>query len=775
MCSGALEALSAALFIVIFSAEVCAQHCPNACNLQLFTATDFHGRALAVNISFTHTFMPKSPVQSAPTWLANLRWLYVLFRQRFRKLRLRLSSVILRNQIALRVRRALFSPYNHVGSAKDPESLHYPRDRVTHSDMITILPSSESAHGGFDVVFALADTGAADQTLAINGAANADSQPDREMPVSMEAISASAVPASHSPDGSSTLSTTSTPRSSDDTRGPSATSKISAIFPEHFARYRLRETISRERVERTIEPQTFSFASEDTLPHGWIPILHPEGARYFCDPKRRIFTELNICEEQNFANLTQVVQHVVMAIHASGNEMAPHYSALLERAPYSPNSDLRIDLVIEMDPSKSEPICGYYYFVNHSERCLFFLHPVVPSDYLAALNTIDGPIEKERLRHGMECQYWKHCTIFPNAALPLTKQLIDELQDCIVYGIGDVSTSFTSTVTRSIEDLRHWLDIVRNFRHDDLGSASTLARMMEQFAHDRFLNFHGLPCARLNQNQSVYDSASKRKRRSYLFRIASPFLFFAPEVYRQSLENAYVDETALARVWEPFIHKLNTEWHDFTLFATVVLNANVAFLSIKSVDTLTDNGHHSVEQIASYLSIVASIGSIVLGLLLVRQNRTKFHESAVDIATSVGRRSSKRFGLELLAVIFSLPYALLVWSMIMFFVAFMATCMRVQDTVAWSTIGSAAAIMTALVLWCIWDAWDMQETADHASLLSTWGHAIGSAWRTILHPSSTENPPPESLQDHPPEAKRPSKPKRTLSLFARRVTEKDTK
>jgi uncharacterized membrane protein YozB (DUF420 family) len=49
------------------------------------------------------------------------------------------------------------------------------------------------------------------------------------------------------------------------------------------------------------------------------------------------------------------------------------------------------------------------------------------------------------------------------------------------------------------------------------------------------------------------------------------------------------------------------------------------------VDTLTNSGRHSIVQILSYLSIVASIGSIILGLLLIRQNRTKFHESAGQI------------------------------------------------------------------------------------------------------------------------------------------------
>jgi hypothetical protein len=45
----------------------------------------------------------------------------------------------------------------------------------------------------------------------------------------------------------------------------------------------------------------------------------------------------------------------------------------------------------------------------------------------------------------------------------------------------------------------------------------------------------------------------------------SPVLFFAPDVYLQSLEKAYVDRTVLTRVWKPLIHKLNTEWQDFTL------------------------------------------------------------------------------------------------------------------------------------------------------------------------------------------------------------------
>ena len=61
--------------------------------------------------------------------------------------------------------------------------------------------------------------------------------------------------------------------------------------------------------------------------------------------------------------------------------------------------------------------------------------------------------------------------------------------------------------------------------------------------------------------------------------------------------------------------------------ATVMLNANVAFLAIQSVD-VNDDPRRSAAQISSYLSVIANIGSIILGLLLMRQNRTKSKETA---------------------------------------------------------------------------------------------------------------------------------------------------
>ena len=65
----------------------------------------------------------------------------------------------------------------------------------------------------------------------------------------------------------------------------------------------------------------------------------------------------------------------------------------------------------------------------------------------------------------------------------------------------------------------------------------------------------------------------------------------------------------------------------------MLLNANVAFLAIPSVDP----GDHirTPAQLASYISIVTSIGSVVIGLLLLRQHRTKPQDAADEVVSLV--------------------------------------------------------------------------------------------------------------------------------------------
>ncbi|KAJ6462010.1 hypothetical protein C8R47DRAFT_100995 [Mycena vitilis] len=684
--------------------------------------------------------MPTSPfVQNARSCALDIRWLCTLLRERIERLPSALRFVLdalLRFQNIVRGFCPSY-PRNHNANTNQPGFLPY-HDQLQRTGS-QVLPSRHPAPLERKVDSIVGADPAVFKNETLDGAGSS-ATPDARLSTASSTASPMVLAIDRQASPQSGCQSGSTPRTSPQPENvSSAILDIRPIFPENFGRYQ-RTTIPREQREHSIKPETLTFAANNALPPGWIPHLHPEGARYFSHADRRIFTDINLHDNGNFKNFNEVVDQIITIIRpacdeANSTEADPHYAALLGEV--SSAANMLADLVIDAIPNESG--AWGYYFVNHAERCPFWLHPT-DADYLGVWNSIEGTIEKEQLRHAMENQYWQHCALFPDA-LQLTERHASELEEYLVYAIGDVSTALTSTVSTAITELKDWLSLVRHMK-GGLGSTYTfgetiasprirrtqrgfsVARIMGQSAMDRFHNFHGLPHARLSVDQSVYENAPLPSR---LFRAASIFLFFAPEVYLRSLDKAYTDRMVLTRIWKPLIEKLNTEWQDFVLLATVVLNANVSFLSINSVDIPPDD-RRSIVQILSYLSVVGSIGAMTLGLLLVRQNRTKFHESAAEISSSVHRRTSKLFGLELLALIFALPYALLMWSMLFFFGALVAASLRAHDTVARSVIGVAACIMVLLVCWCIWDAWDMQD-ADQAPF----GYGLRQRIRSALH------------------------------------------
>ncbi len=65
-----------------------------------------------------------------------------------------------------------------------------------------------------------------------------------------------------------------------------------------------------------------------------------------------------------------------------------------------------------------------------------------------------------------------------------------------------------------------------------------------------------------------------------------------------------------------------------------MLTSNIGYLAIQSVD-IDVGPARSPGQIACYVSAVANIGSIILGLLLLRYNRTKKAETAADFVSQL--------------------------------------------------------------------------------------------------------------------------------------------
>jgi hypothetical protein len=186
-----------------------------------------------------------------------------------------------------------------------------------------------------------------------------------------------------------------------------------------------------------------------------------------------------------------------------------------------------------------------------------------------------------------------------------------------------------------------------------------------RLAHWRFLYFHGQKIARLDKHQTVHDEP--KRERSFFITLLSPMLFLAPEIHLQEIEKLWTDEIIIDAAWKGFVPKLLEEWQELILLvcrltsskpeclifmrttfqSTVMLSANVDFLAIPGVviSTLNDNITNASQvviftspaQIASYMSIEASVGSIVIGLLLIRHNRSKQKEDPVGAVSQLHR------------------------------------------------------------------------------------------------------------------------------------------
>ena len=122
--------------------------------------------------------------------------------------------------------------------------------------------------------------------------------------------------------------------------------------------------------------------------------------------------------------------------------------------------------------------------------------------------------------------------------------------------------------------------------------------------------------------------------------VISPFVLYGAEAHLKKLQEITTDSLVNEVLWEEMLGSILDEWREFTIYvrfilvsfdllniylnvqATVLLNANVAFLAIQSVDSSGTVGYRSNTQRACYFSIVNSIGAIVLGLLLIREHNT---------------------------------------------------------------------------------------------------------------------------------------------------------
>ncbi|KAK0196695.1 hypothetical protein F5146DRAFT_994575 [Armillaria mellea] len=154
------------------------------------------------------------------------------------------------------------------------------------------------------------------------------------------------------------------------------------------------------------------------------------------------------------------------------------------------------------------------------------------------------------------------------------------------------------------------------------------ASYMMALLRDQILNYHGQRNVRTDRVESVYGYDFNNQKRTVPFRIADLLLFYAPIKHYTSLSKIWVDrlvsKTQQAAVVEQIIYKLNLS----NGMATVLLAVNMALLAIPSVDNMGAHQQPSVTKILPCFSVVASLGSIIIGLYLIGHHATLKHAAS---------------------------------------------------------------------------------------------------------------------------------------------------
>ncbi|KZV76406.1 hypothetical protein PENSPDRAFT_680079 [Peniophora sp. CONT] len=468
----------------------------------------------------------------------------------------------------------------------------------------------------------------------------------------------------------------------------------------------------KETQDYTVSPLTTYFPhvvpkakiSVDSL-GAWESFTHPEGSLYYCHPSKRIWTNAYIHEQHYYREVEDCVtylEHWRQCLQEDSNVSLPD----------------GYELVIEIDAEKdiNNKLVWRYYYVDHATRSVFWLANITLWE---ELQSVKGNLSPDHVYHKITQFYWHHVFHFPGGRRDLSTHFNEDhwnkLLSFMDFNALDTILSPRSTSLFSDTDLMRMKNIVKRALEQSKENAllpdqlSAVARIeMVMFEH-RLLHAHGQPFARLHSNDSIYPEAGGPKPTSLLFRTVNLLLLRSPLSSLKTLQNILVDDIVLENPWRKHFERLLEDWDRLVLQGTVVLAANVSFLAIPDVIHFNGNStgvgvrpQFSWSASLSYISTLFAIGSVVSGLLLARHNRSQV-EQATDAAEAckyLDVHRSLAFGIEPMAIIYSLPYSLLLWGTGFFLAALLSFTFDGTDVVTRSIVVASASIVIGLLLWC---------------------------------------------------------------------------
>ncbi|KAF8524076.1 hypothetical protein BU17DRAFT_85133 [Hysterangium stoloniferum] len=457
--------------------------------------------------------------------------------------------------------------------------------------------------------------------------------------------------------------------------------KPKPLNPEFSQRYRPRKPPTYARMPIYAGPPSLTRGRRASLPHGWEMYVHPEGQPYFItqwteSPYLAVITDNNVWEKD-------VATRVVDFAHL--------LFGLLNGLGHGDLNSSNVDLVvsIDMDQDKDQ---DSYYFIHHERTSIFWLYDLSDDD-------VDYPILDlftgyDHLQLKIRKLYWIHQEFFPHRAVP--NKWLTELVSTLSFDLVDIATSPMPTCPYGRQEVDAILLTLKNMQdYNGLVRTAIIGRAWALIYDARFTNCYGEPEARLYRKQIAVGGWATPHP---LMKVVFLALFDTPSVHLSTLHELYDGGVLYREGWRKWMDQLFEGWGEIILQATVLLTGdpNMGFLAV--FNSTQQVAEENLVVTCSMASTLLSTASIVIGLLHVREF---YHQQFTGSDEFLNSKSKSFLDLQPLAILYSLPYALLMWAMVSFIAAILLYVFKSGVSTHSEIILGALAFALGATLICV--------------------------------------------------------------------------
>ncbi|OJA17032.1 hypothetical protein AZE42_00542 [Rhizopogon vesiculosus] len=405
-------------------------------------------------------------------------------------------------------------------------------------------------------------------------------------------------------------------------------------------------------------------------PSPWHLCVHPQGWVYFFHPVLRILTAEDIRDTR--------VHDLVM-------QKATQYA--------TDEEDIEIKLFdISLKPTPMDHLV-----VNHA-------HCVASHEFAEVQSKNISNMEEQALYRARR-HYWNHVNRHP-VHFPTPEGALRDAVDALVWYFTDnLITGSNSTVPFSKAECE---ELLRLLKHTDLYSGSSpsksvfLAWILKEVYSFRIAEDYG----KYTEKQSKEIRAARTSRQvsvpepqgivmsSVLSAVVTIFFFGIPRTYLAHVKAAWKYRGRLDNVqqtWNAYIKRLVQEYSNFLLIATVLLSATVSFLTVSDIE---QGG-----LFACIIATLCSLGSIIVGVFCIWSHQNNTTTAA---SFSYMHNVEHSLGLQVHAMLLSLPPVLLVWAILTFTASIVAYSLQAlgnrgqNPATSWVVVGIFVLILLAV-------------------------------------------------------------------------------